>query len=323
MEFDYRHAIIPSGMYVQPSPVPVVHSLQPITFVDAASPRTTLRIELCNPMPVRPVEAIVVQEVRPAFAAEFERTLHRVPIIGTSELYNFAEQLLEIGRILAGRVYDVVIIPLRGGLKPWLQLDVLREFRQQPLWLPYTAGSQRTHDEQITHILHEGLAPHERAARLKIAIVDTAISGDGSYHLAELLSDTHRRNAKQRWECDFHLLHTRERYPAKTGRIPELQHDQLAFSVTLWPVDHLLVEDWNEAIGLEVQWEGNSRAIIKHCSTEGHLLLRREDGSVQHIESPELHHYMDVLLGDAVSEHVRHDPYLQFQGDVWGRYVHR
>lgn len=84
-----------------------------------------------------------------------------------------------------------------------------------------------------------------------------------------------------------------------------------------------MVEDWSEAIGLEVRWDGNNHATIKHCSTEGQLLLRREDRSVQLIESPELHHYIDVLLGDAVSEQVATDPFLQYQHDVWDRYIHR
>lgn len=229
MDFEYNHALIPSGIFVQQSPQYVAKPVPLIEFREPASPLSKLDIQLCNPMPIRPVEAVVVQEVQSKFAAELQRNLHRVPIIGVQELYSYAERLLEIGRTLATQSYDIVAIPLRGGLKPWLQLDVLREFSQTPLWLPYTAGSQGKYDEQILHVLEEGLSIHASAADLRIAVVDTAISGDGSLHLAELLARHHRRDVKRRWACDFHLLYAQERYPAKAMLMLKLtgeyQHD--------------------------------------------------------------------------------------------------
>lgn len=323
IKFEYIHALIPSGVFIQKSQPYYTVPLPPISFKDAESPLSSFDIQLCNPMPVRPVDAVIVKEVQPKFATAFQNECHRLPVIGMQELYSYAEQLLEIGRTLASRPYDFVVIPLRGGLKPWLQLDVLREFRQAPLWLPYTVGSQGKFDEQVLDVLEQGFATHEGVSELKIAVIDTAISGDGSLHLAELLAQHHLSDKRQRWICHFHLLHAKERFPLKSRHIPELSNERLEFNVVTWPVDHLLVEDWNEAIGLEVCWEGNTRAIIKHCSTEGRLLLKRNDGAVQLIESQELHHYVDLLLGDAVSEYVRHDEKLVYQKDVWQRYINR
>jgi hypothetical protein len=297
-------------------------SRSPISFVAPESPFSELKIELCNPMQSRIVEAVVVQEVKPKFFDSLRNNMDRVPVIQVRELYSYAEMLLEIGRELARQNYDIVIIPLRGGLKPWLQLDVLREFRQPPLWLPYTAGSQGKFDDQIMHVLYEGFKTKESTASLRFAVVDTAISGHGSAHLAEILNTFHSQDNKRQWSCDFHLLHARNRTPTETARIKP-SHDNLKFSVILWPVEHLLVEDWNEAIGLVVNWEGNQRVVIKQCATEGQLLLRRLDGSGQLIESAEMHAYLDVLLGDALSEYVQTDPALEYQRDVWQRYVNR
>jgi hypothetical protein len=323
IDLQYNHALIPSGVFIQQSQHYYSDPPPPISFKDAESPLSNLDIQLCNPMPVRPVDAVIVKEIQPKFAKAFQNEFHRIPVIGMQELYSYAEQLLEIGRTLASRPYDFVVIPLRGGLKPWLQLDVLREFRQSPLWLPYTAGSQGKYDEQVLHVLEQGIATHASASDLRIAVIDTAISGDGSFHLAELLAQRQLTDRRQRWICDFHLLHAKERFPTRSNYILKLSNERLKFNVVTWPVDHLLVEDWNEAIGLEVRWEGDTRAIIKHCSTEGHLLLERNDGSIQLIESQELHHYVDLLLGDAVSEYVRHDENLVYQGEVWHRYINR
>jgi hypothetical protein len=323
IDLQYNHALIPSGIFIQPSKRVCTAPLAPVSFKDAESPLSNLDIQLCNPMPVRPVDAVIVKEIQPKFATAFQNDFHRLPVIGMQELYSYAEKLLEIGRTLASRPYDLVVIPLRGGLKPWLQLDVLREFQQSPLWLPYTAGSQGKYDEQVLHIIEQGIAKHAGASELRIAVIDTAISGDGSLHLAGLLSQRQLSDRRQRWICDFHLLHAKQRFPTKSNFIRKLSNENLQFKVVTWPVDHLLVEDWNEAIGLEVHWEGSTRAIIKHCSTEGRLLLKRIDGSIQLIESPELHHYVDLLLGDAVSEYVRHDAHLVYQRDVWQRYIDR
>lgn len=323
IDLQYNHALIPSGIFVQNCQQYCATPQPPITLKDAESPFSNINIQLCNPMPVRPVDAVIVEEIQPRFATAFQNELHRVPIIGMQELYTYAEQLLEIGRILASRPYDCIVIPLRGGLKPWLQLDVLREFRQSPLWLPFTAGSQGKNDEQVLHILEQGLAKHAGASELRIAVIDTAISGDGSLHLAGLLSQRQLIDRGQRWNCDFHLLHAKQRFPKKSNLIRELSNEHLEFSVVTWPVDHLLVENWNEAIGLEVHWDGTTQAVIRNSSTEGRLLLKQIDGSIQLIESPELHHYVDLLFGDAVSEHVRHDASLVYQGDVWQRYIAR
>lgn len=104
----------------------------------------------------------------------------------------------------------------------------------------------------------------------------------------------------------------------KHNKLPSVE-----FNVELWPVEDLLVEDWNEAIGLSVEFGSGQKLVIKKCSTEGKFLFRDNQKRIQVIESPELNKYFDVRLGQAISDDILSDPMFEFREEVWKRYLDR
>jgi len=67
IDLQYNHALIPSGIFIQPSQRVCTAPLAPISFKNAESPLPNLDTQLCNPMPDRPVDAVIV-EIQPKFA---------------------------------------------------------------------------------------------------------------------------------------------------------------------------------------------------------------------------------------------------------------
>ena len=204
-------------------------------------------------------------------------------------------------------------------MKPWVQLSVMGQHRDRIIPLPYTYASQRQNDERIRHHLWEGIAPLSEEAELRLAVVDTGNGGNGSSTLAELLRDCHRRDPKRRWFVDFHLIYKRGVYPPLSRNIPLFSEHNLHFNPFPWPVESLIMEDWNAAIGLEAVFDDGKKVIVKESSTEGTVILQGAEEAVV-VQSPTIHHYMDAQLGQTVSDAVVTDPDLKFLRDVWQNY---
>jgi hypothetical protein len=109
-------------------------------------------------------------------------------------------------------------------------------------------------------------------------------------------------------------------FPKLSRQIPKYSNDFVHFNPYEWRVDNLLVEDWNEAIGMRgVKFDGKEFSV-KPSATDGQLILKESDGTVRVLESQKLHQAMDILIAESVSEAVRTDPLLQYERDVWHRY---
>jgi len=321
----FETVIIPSGMHVGFTDAPISYGLSPIPYVDPESPFSGRKLEICNPMAATTTKQIQFTPVEKAancndyFLGELQASYKNARTVSRGELDSFGSCLLDMRKTLSGREYDGIIVPLRGGLKPWTQLHVLGEKSEKPIWLPYTGGSTGKFDEQIRFHLTEELKPLSDSGRLKLAVIDTAMGGNGSEHLAQLITGLHAQDPARKWDVDFHLMCSNE-FPKLSWEIPKYSTDSIHFNPYDWRVDSLLVEDWNEAIGLQgVGFDGN-QITIKPASTDGHLILKENDGTVRVLKSNELHHAVDVLIAESVSDAVRSDPLLEYERDVWQRY---
>jgi hypothetical protein len=239
--------------------------------------------------------------------------------ISVEDVSSFAEQLVEIGKILVVREYDFVVFPLRGGLKPAIQLHVIGKESIPSCWLPFTSGSQRKNDEQVLAALTDFLRPFLHRESLKFAVVDTAISGYGSLALADILRDLNERTSNQAWQVDFHLLYSVTNknwsFPERSLGIPAISRDRVKFALEHHRVDSLLVEDWNEAIGLEASWEG--KTLVMKPTSDGQVILKETDGTVNVIESTELSTFIDVLISQKINASIAGDGSLSFKQNVW------
>lgn len=244
-------------------------------------------------------------------------------VIDEAALAIYARRVVEIGvdALVADR--QLLIFPLRGGVKPGLQLEVLTEYRPATLWLPFTAGSQGGYDPAVTRLIADAIESLIQSGReLKLAVVDTAISGHGAAHLAEILARLLLKYAPRTSDVVFYLLHGAIRYPDESNVIEGFNSAHSRFRRRLYPVDSLLVEDWAEAIGLEVMIDDGAPLIIKPATTQGTLIVRGPEG-VKVYRSDELHHFVDLLIANSIDEEIRTYPNATHLRDVWKRYIRR
>lgn len=318
--------LIPSGQFVfQGSPYEVEASSRPLSYVSSDSPLSGVQTSIFNPMPRRAVSAKVLDQSAAKMSEVFRRTYETARIIGEAERKSYADAIVAIGRKIAIAQFDVIVVPVRGGMRPAAQLKVLDQGKTPHFWLPFSAGSQPKHRAQILEFLTEGIAQYTDRPHLKIGVIDTAISGHGAFALAELLRALHHSNVARRWAVTFHLLYDRTNknhaYPSRTSGILKLGTQTLKFSIELYCVDSLIVEDWNPAFGISIDWGADSRSIVKPSITSGRLIVQSSDGTAQLIESTEMDSYFDLLISTSISERILSDPDYTFTGDVWQDYV--
>jgi hypothetical protein len=196
-------------------------------------------------MQVRPVQATIIEEAPRNYDSELRRKYKvptKVPTIVPGMLEDFAENLVNLRKTLDQNRYHAVIVPLRGGLKPWVQLDVSGQHHDTVIWLPYTGASQRKMDERIRWYLRRDIAPFTEEAELRLAVVDTGEGGNGSTTLAELIHECHKQDTRRRWLVDIHLIY-QSVYPPLSRSIPNFSNDKLHFNPYPWKVQSLIMED--------------------------------------------------------------------------------
>lgn len=324
--FPVESVLIPSGTFVfQESPFLSSGISQPLCYRAAESPLPNDSIQICNPMPRRAAKFTYIDESKTGMSDMFLHAYSKVPVIDEARRKSYADQVLNIGHQIAASRFDLIIVPLRGGLRPAAQLKVLDDGATPQLYLPFTAGSQQKNWGQITECLTEGLRPYAAQDQLRIGVVDTAISGHSARALAGLLKALHEVQKARQWVVTFHLLYDRTNqnhpYPKLTGDIEPMSSNSLTFAVTMHCVESLIVEDWNPAFGVKVNWGGETKDLIKPALTEGRLIVQHSDGTMRLVESPEVDVYFDTLVAESVSDQITNDPNYAYTADVWQRYI--
>lgn len=289
----------------------------------------TQAIDLFNPMKIPDIEIkseLVIEESRKAAEKLFE--LYKgsdATSIETSEVCKYADKIVELGVTLKANKYDVLICPLRGALKPTNYLKTMNVIEKEINWLPFTGASQAHYDNQINNFLEEILDRYTPESELfTVSIVDTAIGGNGSNKLADLINEVRKRYSNNsNWIVNFYLLHY-PKEPSSISYIASIESkstDKLKFIVHRFQVDNLIVEDWDSAIGLKVDFKGNS-VTIKNSIQEGRIIIMDGD-KVCVIDTPEISKYVDVLIASNISDAIRTHPGLTFVKEVWQDYINR
>jgi hypothetical protein len=183
--------------------------------------------------------------------------------------------------------------------------------------LGFSAGSQQQNWKSIEDELVNGLEHFRERRSLVIGVIDAAIRGDGSLSLAKILQSVKQHFDAQPWRVVFHLLHSREREnhrtPILSDGIEGLTSTDLIFERVLHEVPSLLVEDWDEGLGLKVEWDKD--VCIYKNSSFGQVIVKHPDESVAVLESPELPRLINELIAQSVTEAMLSDPNLLLKAD--------
>jgi hypothetical protein len=126
----------------------------------------------------------------------------------TDEFESYADSLrLMIEEIIRFQP-DLILVPMRGAMRPWLHLSVPTKSVDKGHPFPYTGVQQ----DNAGYILSDVLMPHQ-ARDAKILILDTADSGHGCRKLLKMLIDSHRTSNVWTVQCSllFGKMHIPDR----------------------------------------------------------------------------------------------------------------
>lgn len=277
-------------------------------------PATT--VEVANPMMMQQPQSNIVAVAPAELIYGLKESFKDARIITRHEIESYADRLVEVATDLAARPIDLMIVPYRGGLTPSLHLQVMNKFQYPHIPLGFTQGSQERNRQSIEDELVWNLEKFREREHLHLGIVDAAIRGDSSLKLADILSSAKRHFAKQQWQIAFHLLHAPDKYPTPplVRDIDKFNSEKLWFKVELHHVPSLLVEDWDEGIGLRAEWQ-NGTCYYK-TTTDGQVISKLPDGSVAVLHSENLPLLIHSYIANAVTDSMLTNPAMTLKPSI-------
>ncbi len=215
---------------------------------------------------------------------------------------------------LAAQPIDVLIVPYRSGLTPSLHLQVMNKVSYPCVPLGFSRGSFEVHWNEISEELVAQLEKYTHLADLRIAVIDAAIRGDSCWGMANVLRRTKPHFPRQAWQVVFHLLHSEEeKYPVPplAMGIDRLSMGDLIIRLQLHRVPSLLVEDWDEGIGIKAAWADG--VCHYKVTTAGRIIAKLHDGCVGVLDTSNLPQLVNYHIAKSVTEVMLNNPELKLK----------
>lgn len=304
--------LVTSGTFAYNKPI-----LTPPVFSNVYPPfnlRLESQPEVANPMLARAVNYQMLDNAASNQLRELQGAYKDAEYFTQVDLDKYADVLVQIAKELSTKALDIMLVPLRGGWKPSIQLRVMNKNGYPLFPFAFTAGSQGRFRQENFDLLMDRLSEFHDKPTLQIGVIDAAISGHSAKALAELLRDIKAEFPKQAWHVCFDLLYSDKRsknypFPRESDVIPDMSKGELTFERNPRLVPSLLVEDWDAGIGFSLN---NGQCVYK-TTGDGTLLLRTNDNRVGVYRSSELSRFIDHLIANSNSESMLSDPLLKLK----------
>ncbi len=327
-DFGITGHIIPSGVhYETKSDVLSNCTSLNIPHWDELIGADTVRIELCNPMARTKAKAEVTDVIAAQKADLYRRSGNAASkeLVRLDDITSYGELLAQAAYWLSTDPCDGVIVPLRGGIVPSRQIDVMKEYKLEPLLLPFTQGANKKDYEQCRHELAQYLSGRLTEEYARVVIIDTADGGNGSVALAELLTDVHSDLFPNVRLCaDFLLFFdvqgNNSWFPPESRDICRFSNDKLHLRVVGCRTTSLITESWDEALGLNAGWNEDGTPRIIAAPFAGKVLVQDRNGGIYEYDVERMDQFVTDLLASEVSDAVRTTDGLRFECDVWEKY---
>lgn len=318
--------LIPSGMH-HGVPNGDIVRMTPLRLPDwgLLANSDKVKVSICNPMPASDFTITKVDEISAESSSIFLSERPKLKLISQCDLADYADLLSQVAKWLQIRGYHGVVIPLRGGMKPWNQLAIMTEHSLRECLLPFTQGANGVDRDQIRHYLSDFFQSFAGISPLRLAIVDTADNGDSAAALARLILSL-RKDCRDdsKWLLDFILFFESKngvKYcPPECVPIPKMGNHRLTFRVFACGTRSLITEDWDLALGIRTQWKDGKTPEIIILPSYGRVVVQNYSGMLVEYESDRLDQFTDILLGNEVSDAVVTDDSLLFHEDVFEKY---
>jgi hypothetical protein len=303
--------LMTSGTFAYNNPV-----LAPPAWSNTYPPfdlRTEFKAEVANPMLASPITYQLLDKAASNQLYELKDAYRHAELVAQSDLDSYADVLVQIAKELSVKPLDIMLVPLRGGWKPSIQLQVMNKVGYPLFPFAFTAGSQGRFKKENLELIMERFKEFHGKPALQIGVIDAAISGHSARALAELLVEIKSEFHGQAWHVCFELLYSDKNpnhpYPRESDVIPNMSKGELTFERHLRLVPSLVVDDWDEAVGFSV----NNGECIYKPSGDGTLLLKTNDNRIGVYRSPELSRFIDHLIANSASESMLSDPLLELK----------
>jgi hypothetical protein len=156
----------------------------------------------------------------------------------------------------------------------------------------------------------------------RVLVVDTAIGGNGAKDLSEMICEVCADSFFPNIEVTFYLLHDICRGKKAVPRIEAVRSastDKVRFTVHRHSVRSLIVEDWDEALGIELRLERGVFRVEPRRSPG--MFYLRGTGGVRELETSDLSQLLQQKMAESTSDAVRTHPRFTQIGEVWMKYM--
>lgn len=212
--------------------------------------------------------------------------------INDFESYAFALRLM-IEEIVKFKP-DLILVPMRGAIRPWLHLSVPTRMVDKGHLFQYTGVQQ----DNAGHVLREVLKPHQ-ARDSKLLILDTADSGHGCRKLLKTLIDSHRLSDV--WSVQCSLLFGKTHIPDRCYRMEaEMSTSNLKVVFKPYSCVRLIGEDKKD----QIPSTRSGDAVVEY----------HQHSSTQKLWVPNLALYLDSMI--SASLHVGYESVYQIMAPL-------
>jgi hypothetical protein len=214
------------------------------------------------------------------------------------DFLDYAEKLKNAGAIIQKAEPDIVLVPMRGGVRPWQHLRIYCNIGvEKSVLFPFTGEEKNS--EETRAVIGNALHPFLGRERLNIVCIDAAEGGQGSKQLVRVLEVLHTFDRKSYWHVTLCLFVPKERENADWKHARE-HSDEPNFRVEaiLLGVAKVIREDMNTAM-ISPENFGNVRRFKTQIGGVDYLVESAELPGVIDQKIVEATHYS--LLGEPFS----------------------
>lgn len=129
----------------------------------------------------------------------------KAPSFSDQDFLDYAEKMQRAGRFIGKAKPDVVLVPMRGGVRPWQHLRIYCNIAvEQSCLFPFT--DREKHSEETKGIIANALTDYHGRAHLSIVCLDEAEGGHGTTRLLTILEELHEFDRDAAWTVTLCLL---------------------------------------------------------------------------------------------------------------------
>jgi len=268
-----------------------------------------------------------VAKTIPYQSDEWFSALSKFPCrVAESEFDCYAGKLVELTEHTLEASPNCLLAPLRGAAKPCAIAEVMSRGQVLYDYFNFQAGSDTRNQPRIKNELITILRQRDPGtSTFRINITDTARGGQGINALVSMIRDIREADAQfnnQQWILDLNLFHDLSSH-TNIDNIEAVRRrfslpGKIAINVNRYPVDSLIVEDYDPALAVKLEADGKVFRF-KPCAVAGSFLYRTGN-EVRIIESQDCYQTFEKLYSDSLTQFLLTSPKHEQDGVVWQDY---